>query len=33
MTKDLAILVSPNQPWMTTKQFLSAVDQTLREKL
>jgi isocitrate dehydrogenase len=33
MTKDLAILVGPGQPWMTTKQFLNAVDQTLREKL
>lgn len=33
MTKDLAVLVGPNQPWMTTKQFLGAVDQTLREKL
>ncbi|MEO6256048.1 MAG: NADP-dependent isocitrate dehydrogenase [Sphingomicrobium sp.] len=25
MTKDLAILVGPNQPWMTTEQFFEAV--------
>ncbi len=30
MTKDLAILVGSGQPWMTTRQFLSAVDQKLR---
>lgn len=27
MTKDLAILIGPNQPWLTTKQFL-ALDST-----
>ncbi|UZK70028.1 NADP-dependent isocitrate dehydrogenase [Sphingomonas sp. S1-29] len=25
MTKDLAILIGPNQPWMTTEQFFEAV--------
>ena len=25
MTKDLAILVGPEQPWMTTEQFFEAV--------
>jgi isocitrate dehydrogenase len=30
MTKDLAILVGPEQPWMTTTQFLSKLDDMLR---
>ena len=25
MTKDLAILVGPDQPWMTTEQFFEAI--------
>jgi len=25
MTKDLAILIGPDQPWMTTEQFFEAV--------
>jgi isocitrate dehydrogenase len=25
MTKDLAILVGPEQPWMTTEQFFEAI--------
>ena len=29
MTKDLAILVGPEQPWMTTEQFFEAVVQNL----
>jgi isocitrate dehydrogenase len=29
MTKDLAILVGPDQPWMTTEQFFEAVVQNL----
>ncbi|GHC58808.1 NADP-dependent isocitrate dehydrogenase [Streptomyces cinnamoneus] len=33
MTKDLATLVSPGQPWLTTEQFLAALDETLRHKL
>lgn len=31
MTKDLAILVGPDQPWMTTNQFLDALDQNLQQ--
>jgi len=30
MTKDLAILVSPEQPWQTTNQFLGTLDKGLR---
>ena len=33
MTKDLAILVSPEQPWMTTEDFLAALDDNLKERL
>ncbi|MFE0758872.1 NADP-dependent isocitrate dehydrogenase [Inquilinus sp. NPDC058860] len=30
MTKDLAILIGPDQPWMTTEQFLDRLDQNLQ---
>jgi hypothetical protein len=33
MTKDLAILISDKQPWLTTEQFLDALDQGLKNKL
>src|SRR5439155_18859160 len=33
MTKDLAILVGPNQTYLTTEQFLDALDANLRAKL
>ena len=33
MTKDLAILVGPDQPWLTTQQFLSALDEDLQKKM
>ena len=29
MTKDLAILIGPDQPWMTTEQFLDKLDENL----
>ncbi|MDB5700607.1 MAG: NADP-dependent isocitrate dehydrogenase [Sphingomonadales bacterium] len=29
MTKDLAILIGPDQPWMTTEQFFEAIRQNL----
>jgi isocitrate dehydrogenase len=29
MTKDLAILVGPEQPWMTTEQFFEAIRENL----
>jgi isocitrate dehydrogenase len=33
MTKDLAILVSPNTKWMNTEDFLSCLDVNLQKKL
>jgi isocitrate dehydrogenase len=33
MTKDLAILIDPKHPWLTTEQFLDALDAGLRAKL
>jgi isocitrate dehydrogenase len=33
MTKDLAILIGPQQPWLTTREFLDAIDQGLRAKM
>ena len=31
MTKDLALLISPNQDWLTTDQFLDAIDVNLQK--
>ncbi|HEV2452410.1 MAG TPA: NADP-dependent isocitrate dehydrogenase [Streptosporangiaceae bacterium] len=33
MTKDLALLVGGNTPWLTTQQFLNALDDNLRAKM
>jgi isocitrate dehydrogenase len=33
MTKDLAILIGPEQPWLTTNQFLAKLDENLRVKM
>ena len=33
MTKDLAILVGPDQPWLTTQDFLAALDTNLQAKM
>ncbi|WIY83280.1 NADP-dependent isocitrate dehydrogenase [Propionimicrobium sp. PCR01-08-3] len=33
MTKDLALLVGPEQQWLTTEQFLAALDEGLAAKL
>jgi isocitrate dehydrogenase len=33
MTKDLAILVSPDQPWLTTQDFLAKLDENLQKAL
>ena len=32
MTKDLALLVGPSQEWLSTSQFLDALDDRLRNK-
>ena len=29
MTKDLALLVGPDQPWLTTEEFLGEIDENL----
>jgi isocitrate dehydrogenase len=33
MTKDLAILIGPDQPWMTTEQFFEAIRQNLENAM
>jgi isocitrate dehydrogenase len=33
MTKDLAILIGPEQPWLTTKQFLDKLDENLKKAM
>jgi isocitrate dehydrogenase len=33
MTKDLAMLVGPNQAWQTTEEFLGTLDDNLRKKM
>ncbi len=30
MTKDLALLIGPDQPWQTTEEFLASIDENLR---
>ena len=33
MTKDLALLIGPNEPWQTTEQFLDTLDGRLGETM
>ena len=33
MTKDLALLIGPNQPWMTTEQFFEAIVENLEKEM
>jgi len=33
MTKDLAILISPDQPWLTTNKFLDKLDENLKKAM
>jgi isocitrate dehydrogenase len=33
MTKDLALLVGPDQPWQTTQEFLAAIDENLQQAM
>ncbi|EGY02028.1 isocitrate dehydrogenase [Nitrospirillum viridazoti Y2] len=33
MTKDLAILIGPDQPWLTTQDFLAKLDENLRKAM
>jgi isocitrate dehydrogenase len=33
MTKDLAILVSPDQPYLSTEDFLAAINENLQKAM
>jgi isocitrate dehydrogenase len=33
MTKDLALLVGPDQPYQTTEEFLATLDANLQERM
>jgi isocitrate dehydrogenase len=33
MTKDLALLISKDSPWLTTEDFLDALDRRLQAKM
>jgi isocitrate dehydrogenase len=33
MTKDLALLIGPEEPWQTTQEFLASIEQNLRRAL
>ncbi|CAB4654823.1 MAG: NADP-dependent isocitrate dehydrogenase [Actinobacteria bacterium] len=33
MTKDLAILISPDSPWQTTQEFLASIDENLQKAM
>jgi isocitrate dehydrogenase len=33
MTKDLALLVGPDQPWLTTQEFLGAIDENVQKAI
>jgi isocitrate dehydrogenase len=33
MTKDLALLIGPDQPWLTTEEFFGALDANLKKAL
>jgi isocitrate dehydrogenase len=33
MTKDLALLVGNDTPWLTTQEFLNALDENLQKKV
>jgi isocitrate dehydrogenase len=33
MTKDLAVIVGPDQPWQTTQEFLASIDENLQKEM
>jgi isocitrate dehydrogenase len=33
MTKDLALLIGPDQPFLTTQEFLAAIDENLQKAM
>jgi len=33
MTKDLALIVGPEQQWQTTQEFLGSIDENLKKEM
>jgi isocitrate dehydrogenase len=33
MTRDLSVLIGPDQPWMNTQAFLAKLDENLRKAM
>jgi isocitrate dehydrogenase len=33
MTKDLALLIGPDQPFQTTQEFLASIDENLQKEM
>jgi len=33
MTKDLALLIGPDQAWQTTQEFLASIDENLQKAM
>jgi isocitrate dehydrogenase len=33
MTKDLAILIGKDQPWLTTQAFLAKIEENLKKRM
>ena len=33
MTKDLALLIGPDEPWQTTQEFLGSIDENLQKEM
>jgi isocitrate dehydrogenase len=33
MTKDLALLIGPDQTWQTTEEFLASIDENLKQEM
>jgi isocitrate dehydrogenase len=33
MTKDLALLIGPEEPWQTTQEFLASIDENLKQEM
>jgi isocitrate dehydrogenase len=33
MTKDLSLLIGPDQPWQTTQEFLASIDENLQKAM
>jgi len=33
MTKDLALLIGPQEPWQTTQEFLASIDENLKQEM